>query len=664
VGSSSVKIRALAVLTTAALAASVALVSAAQATATVKVVRLGGADRYQTAQILAEHAFPNGTPYAILARGQDFAGGSKGFADALAGNFLAGYFGGPILLTDGSTVPAATLHALQDLKVKYVGMLGGTFAIAGSVVSALDATPSTNSAGGNIVVNRIAGADRYQTAAMAAELVPVSFVRTVGGVPTALIARGDDFPDALAGGPLADAAHLPLILTNPQSLNPSAAQALQALGIKSALILGGTSAMSSATEQAIQALGIATQRLAGATRQQTATAIATYAIANLGFSNSVVDLARGDAYPDALSGGPEAGQAGPAPILLTASPTSLGGDALTFLQSALSTLGEVDLLGLQGAISDSVLGEINALFATTTTTTPGSSTTGLLPGLPGLNIPGLGALLGQLSLAQQQSLLPTLTALPASVLGLIGGLVQNVPGAKLGGVATLLGQPPAFVSALTSLVPALPSGGLPGLGGVLSILPVGQVAPVAQLLSGLPAGSSAPLASLLTALPAAQLGPLGSLLGAANPTQLGVIGQVLTGVTGGLLGSLLNSLLGQLTGLPGVSVLTSLSPANAGLLNTLLGTLSGGQVALLGGVLSGVGASPANVLGTFLGGLGVGGAAGLGGVLGALPVGQGAALGGILSGLTPQGGSALGSLLVGTPPSSVPGVHAVLAALP
>ena len=59
-------------------------------------------------------------------------------------------------------------------------------------------------------------------------VVPASFVRAIAGVPTAMIARGDDFPDALSAGPLAVAAHLPLILTNPDSLHPSAVEALRA----------------------------------------------------------------------------------------------------------------------------------------------------------------------------------------------------------------------------------------------------------------------------------------------------------------------------------------------------------------------------------------------------------------------------------------------------
>jgi hypothetical protein len=552
------------------------------------------------------------------------------------------------------------LNALADLKVKTVAVLGGPLAVAESVVSQLRATPTTNAAGGNLAVGRAAGADRYQTAAMAAEYVPQTFVRVLNGAPTALIARGDDFPDALAAGPLADAAHMPLILTNPDSLSSFAQGALQTLHIKSAIILGGPIAVSAATEQAIRALGITTQRLAGATRQQTATAIAGYAITNLGFSPATIDLARGDAYPDALSGGPQAGQAGPAPILLTASPSALGADATAFITTAIKQLGEIDVLGLQSAISDGVLAEISALFSPTGPTTTTSTPSGVLPGL---NVPGLGSLLGLLSPTQQQSLLPALSSLPSSVLDLMGSLGQAVPAAQVPAVGGLLSQPSGVVSSLTALVPALPSGGLTNLGGVLTSLPVGQVGPTGQLLSGLPVGSVGSLSSLLTSLPASQQGQVGSLLSAASPAQLPVIGQVLGLVSGGG-GGLLGLLLGQLSGLPGANVLTSLSPANAGTLNSLLGALSPAQASLLGGVLSGLGTTPAGVLGTFLGSLGSGGAANLGGLLNALPAGQSGPAGAVLSALTLQGATSLANLLTGTPAGSIPAVAQVLSALP
>src|SRR5579872_312752 len=173
---SGLRTRSLAVIVAAGMSATFAFVSTARAATppTLKIVRLGGADRFQTAQVVAAHAFPTGTGSAILARGMDFPGGAKGFADALAGNYLAGASGAPILLTDGNTLSSSTMQALSSLKVKDIAVLGGPSAVSDGVISQLEATPSTAAGGGNLVVARVAGADRYATAAAIDESMPAS----------------------------------------------------------------------------------------------------------------------------------------------------------------------------------------------------------------------------------------------------------------------------------------------------------------------------------------------------------------------------------------------------------------------------------------------------------------------------------------------------------
>jgi len=367
----------------------------ARATTTVTTTRYGGSDRFATAQVISEAAFPSGAFNAIVARGEDYSDGAEGFADALSGTFLAGNLHAPILLTDGSDLSQSTIDALQTLKVKDVTVLGGTYAVSDTVVSELEALSSTNAAGGNLVVTRIAGADRYQTSQMVADQVGSSGVKSVGGLPTALIARGDDFPDALAGGPLAYASGLPLILTPTDSLSPYAQQALTSLGIKEALILGGDDAISTQTEASINELGITTQRLAGANRQQTADDIAEYAITTLSFSDATINLARGDQYPDALAGGPLAGVMGPSVIVLTVSPSSLGPDTTAWIQSRNNTIDQINVFGLQDAVSNATVTAAagTATCQSTTTTTAASPIPGLggLGGSTGTTLPACSA---------------------------------------------------------------------------------------------------------------------------------------------------------------------------------------------------------------------------------------------------------------------------------
>ncbi len=99
---------------------------------------------------------------------------------------------------------------------------------------------------------------------------------------TAVIATGLNFADALAVGPAITATGDPLILTSGSSLSTSAMSTIGNLGIKHAIIIGGTSAVSSALESALTAAGVTVSyRIAGADRTQTAASVATWETAGL-----------------------------------------------------------------------------------------------------------------------------------------------------------------------------------------------------------------------------------------------------------------------------------------------------------------------------------------------------------------------------------------------
>lgn len=87
-------------------------------------------------------------------------------------------------------------------------------------------------------VSRIAGADRYATAAA------ISRSTFSAGVPVAYVATGTNFPDALAAGPVAAAAGAPILLASPTSLPSATASELGRLRPAVVILLGGTSALS------------------------------------------------------------------------------------------------------------------------------------------------------------------------------------------------------------------------------------------------------------------------------------------------------------------------------------------------------------------------------------------------------------------------------------
>ncbi|MEE8599498.1 MAG: cell wall-binding repeat-containing protein [Euzebya tangerina] len=132
-----------------------------------------------------------------------------------------------------------------------------------------DPDPSDTGTGTEIV--RLAGPDRFSTAATIAldRFDP-------DDVDTVLLATGGDFPDALAGVPLATALDAPILLTATDTLTDTTATALAQLDPDTVIALGGTAAISDQTLTAAGSAGdrASTRRLAGPTRFETATAIA------------------------------------------------------------------------------------------------------------------------------------------------------------------------------------------------------------------------------------------------------------------------------------------------------------------------------------------------------------------------------------------------------
>ncbi len=299
----------------------------AGATSSFAFTRISGADRFGTAADLAETAFPGGAATAIVATGFNFP-------DALAGNYLAGQEGAPILLVDSSgPIPAETAAALAALKTTKVIILGGTAAVGTDVAGELAATVSTAAGGGNITVTRISGPTRDDTAEAVDTTPAAASVGIFQGKRTAFLARDDTFPDALGAGPIAYAEHFPVILTSPTALSSQALATITALGIQQLLIVGGTGAISASVEAAANAAGAATlERFAGVDRSDTSHLLADYAITNFGLSTTKFVVASGDESfggADALAAGPFAASLDAAPLLVTDS-VNVAGQVVTF----------------------------------------------------------------------------------------------------------------------------------------------------------------------------------------------------------------------------------------------------------------------------------------------------------------------------------------------
>ncbi|MDR1603957.1 MAG: S8 family serine peptidase [Gracilibacteraceae bacterium] len=208
----------------------------------------------------------------------------------------------------GSDAPGAGIAYIYRLQgSRWVKVGGGAAAVPGGSVSAGLFAPGIYQVGvvrQSLPVDRVAGLDRIQTAlATAREAFPQ-------GTDSVVIARADDFPDALAGVPLAYKLQAPLLLTFPDSLPPEVLDVIQTLSPLNIYILGGEGAVS--VSVARQLAGIAPiTRLYGGDRFETAAAVARL----LGTRGQAV-IVNGRNFPDAVSIAAEAAQAG-WPILLT-----------------------------------------------------------------------------------------------------------------------------------------------------------------------------------------------------------------------------------------------------------------------------------------------------------------------------------------------------------
>ncbi|TGE39569.1 glycosyl hydrolase family 18 [Desulfosporosinus fructosivorans] len=189
------------------------------------------------------------------------------------------------------------------------------------------------------VTDRIYGNTQYDTA------VEIS-KKGWDKAHVAVLATGNNFPDALTGTVLAHKVDGPLLLTESDHLNPAVLEELKRLDTQEVYLLGGTVALNSTIEDALKAQGILPRRLAGWDQYGTAAAIASEVTP----SSTQAFLVNGEHFADALSISSYAAAKG-IPVLLTRS-DSLPPETA----EALTKMGvqEVTLIGGKAVIKDAV----------------------------------------------------------------------------------------------------------------------------------------------------------------------------------------------------------------------------------------------------------------------------------------------------------------------
>ncbi|MFK5645116.1 cell wall-binding repeat-containing protein [Ornithinimicrobium sp. LYQ121] len=284
--------------------------------------RLAGANRYETAVAVSQHLYPAGADVVFVARGTDFP-------DALAGGPAAAYLDAPVLLiSSATTVPNVVRAELARLAPREIIVLGGGQAVG---------TPATDVLGQYAPVSRLAGTDRYATAAAVASLWGTS-------ASTVYVASGRSYPDALAGGAAAAHQGAPVLLSTGTSLSAATADRLRTLNPSRVVVLGGEFAVpASVVDKIRQSVpGASLSRYAGTDRYGTAATVA----ANVWPQGSTEAFyATGLNYADALAGVPAAAAHG-APLLLVKQ-----GCAPATTQGATADLGVITQYVLGGSVA-------------------------------------------------------------------------------------------------------------------------------------------------------------------------------------------------------------------------------------------------------------------------------------------------------------------------
>jgi putative cell wall-binding protein len=266
------------------------------------LIRVAGEDGILTSIASSQDSFGNGEAGAVVISRSDL------YPDALAGTPFAVDEDAPMLLTAPTTLDPRTEAELDRVlaKGRTVYVLGGPDAISPGIVLRLGQD-------GYRVV-RLGGLNRYATA--------VVIARDLGTPNDILVTTGITPGDALAGGAAAAKLGGVVVLTDGSRM-PAETTAYLASEVGVAQVaLGGPAAAADPSAAA----------LVGADRYATSVLVAQ----RFFHSPSVVGLANGFGFPDALSGGADMGEKG-GPLLLIG-PGALPQSVDAYLRSIAPTL--------------------------------------------------------------------------------------------------------------------------------------------------------------------------------------------------------------------------------------------------------------------------------------------------------------------------------------
>ncbi len=287
--------------------------------------RIAGIDRYATAMKISQEGWANGTSQnVVLATGEDFP-------DALSAAPLAKQLQAPILLTETVTLSSELLKEINRLGAQNIYIVGGEGVVSKEIADQLETA--------NFKVTRLAGIDRYETSLEVAQLIS----RQSQTFNEAVVATGENFPDALSIAPIAASKGMPILLSMKDSVSDSVLSYLKEHQVLKTYVVGGSGVVSDMVMNQLPGA----QRLSGKDRYETNTAILRSFDSDINLDK--VYAVTGEDYPDALTGSALAALSNSPLILATYNKAGINNEANN------SRIGNIVALGGEGVLSPNVM---------------------------------------------------------------------------------------------------------------------------------------------------------------------------------------------------------------------------------------------------------------------------------------------------------------------
>ncbi|MBS5941939.1 MAG: cell wall-binding repeat-containing protein [Finegoldia magna] len=187
-----------------------------------KVDRLSGADRYKTSAQIAAKLIDGKTTTLEIASGENYA-------DALSLNNAAEKDKAPILLVRVNAIDKSVEDVIKSSKASLINIAGGEKSVS-------ENTKANIKKISNATVNRMGGADRYETSILLAKYS--------GAKEVVVVASGENFADALVAAPFSAKQKGAILLTNKEKLGQKAEQFIKDTKFNKSYVIGGEKSVS------------------------------------------------------------------------------------------------------------------------------------------------------------------------------------------------------------------------------------------------------------------------------------------------------------------------------------------------------------------------------------------------------------------------------------